>query len=69
MKNFKAILAVMLTLVLSGCTAFSFDGSAIMCPPKATGSKAEIQKLIDKQTKGDYTLKYPKNGTNRSSIV
>lgn len=69
MKNFKAVLAVILTLLLSGCTAFSFDGSTIMCPPKATGSKAEIQKLIDKQTKGDYTLKYPKNGTNRSSIV
>ena len=69
MRKLKVIFAVILTLLLSGCSAFSFDGSAIMCPPKATGSKAEIQKIIDKQTKGDYTLKYPKNGTNRSSIV
>lgn len=69
MRKLKIALALILTLLLSGCTAFSFDGSDIMCPPKATGNKAQIQKLIDKQTKGDYTLKYPKNGNNRSSIV
>ncbi len=69
MRKLKIALALMLTLLLAGCSAFSFDGSDIMCPPKATGNKAQIQKLIDKQTKGDYTLKYPKNGANRSSIV
>ncbi len=69
MKKFKTIIALALVLLLSGCSAFSFDGSDIMCPPKATGNKAEIQKLIDKQTKGSYSLKYPKNGVNRSSII
>lgn len=69
MRKLKIALALTLILLLAGCSAFSFDGSDIMCPPKATGNKAQIQKLIDKQTTGDYTLKYPKNGTNRSSIV
>ncbi len=69
MKKLKIVLAVMLTLLLSGCSVFSFEGTDIMCPPKATGNKAQIQKLIDKQTTGSYTLKYPKNGANRSSII
>lgn len=69
MKRMKVALAIVLVFLLSGCSVFSFEGSDIMCPPKATGNKAQIQKLIDKQTTGDYTLKYPKNGSNRSSIV
>ena len=69
MKKVAISLIFLLTFLLSGCSAFSFEESDIMCPPKATGSKAEIQKLIDKNTSGDYTLEYPKNGDNRSSIV
>lgn len=67
MKKFTALLCVLCILFLSGCTALS--GNEIMCPPKATGNKAQIQKLIDKQTSSDYVLKYPKNGLSRSSIV
>ncbi|MBQ2971613.1 MAG: hypothetical protein IJO20_05490 [Ruminococcus sp.] len=69
MKRLKIALAILLVILLSGCSALSFEGTDIMSPPKATGNKAHIQKLIDKQTTGDYTLKYPKNGSNRSSIV
>ncbi len=69
MKKVVAALCLLLTFLLSGCSALSFESADIMCPPKATGNKAEIQKLIDKQTSGGYTLKYPKNGTQRSSIV
>ncbi len=69
MKKLKVVFSVLLVLLLSGCSALSFDGSDIMCPPKATGSKAQIQKIIDKQSSGSYTLKYPKSGYNRSSIV
>ena len=69
MKKLTALLCLVLILLLSGCSALSLNESSIMCPPKATGNKADIQKLIDKQTSGDYVLKYPKNGSNRSSIV
>lgn len=67
----KIIIAIMLsiTCLLSGCSILSLENTNIMCPPKATGNKADIQKLIDKQTSGEYTLKYPKSGTNRSAIV
>lgn len=69
MKKLLAVICTMSVLFLSGCSMMSLDGSDIMCPPKATGSNAVIQKLIDKQTSGDYVLKYPKNGLSRSSIV
>ena len=69
MKKLLAVICAMSVLFLSGCSMMSLDGSDIMCPPKATGSNAVIQKLIDKQTSGDYVLKYPKNGLTRSSIV
>lgn len=69
MKKLIALLTVVSVLLLSGCDMLSFQGADIMCPPKATGSKAQIQKLIDKQTTGSYILKYPKNGSNRSSII
>ncbi len=67
MKKFTALLCVLCILFLSGCTGL--NGNEIMCPPKATGNQAQIQKLIDKQTSSDYVLKYPKNGLSRSSIV
>ncbi len=69
MKKLLILLLTVLIFTLSGCSALSLEGSEIMSPPKATGEKAEIQKLIDKQTSGDYTLKYPKNGSKRSSII
>ncbi len=69
MKKLFAVILTLLLLTLSGCSVLSLEESNIMCPPKATGEKAKIQKLIDKETSGSYTLKYPKNGDNRSSIV
>ncbi len=69
MKKAIAVISVILVLLLSGCSMTSLESSNIMSPPKATGNKADIQKLIDKQTSGNYTLKYPKNGSIRSSII
>lgn len=69
MKRLMVALSLLLSFVLSGCSALSFDASDIMSPPKATGDKAEIQKLIEHEATGSYTLQYPKNGDNRSSII
>lgn len=67
-KTITAIL-LMCTMMLQGCSLFSFEDSEIMAPPKATGAKAEIQELIEDQTSSNYTLVYPKFGSNRSAIV
>ncbi len=69
MKKILTAVLLICTLMLQGCSLFSFDDAEIMAPPKATGAKAEIQELIDDQTSSSYTLVYPKFGSNRSAIV
>lgn len=63
------LVAAVLLFALGGCDMISFDVSELMSPPKATGEKAEIQALIDKEAGTDYTLKYPQNGSFRSAIT
>lgn len=63
------LIAAVLLFALGGCDMVSFDVSELMSPPKPTGEKAEIQKLIDKEAGTDYTLKYPQNGSFRSAIT
>lgn len=70
MRKLRLIAALLFTVFLmSGCTVLSFDSNDIMCPPKATGSKVKIQELIDNEAGTEYVLKYPKYGTNKSSII
>lgn len=66
-----AVTAIILAVAVffSGCSFTTLDSTDIMCPPKATGAKSDIQELIDKETSGEYTLKYPKSGSSRSSIA
>lgn len=54
----------------SGCGFSGFSSLDNMIhPPKATGNKAEIQKVIEENAGEDYVLDYPKSGNNRSSIT
>lgn len=62
-------IALILTVLLSGCEMVSFNVSELMTPPKATGEKAEIQELIEEVAGEGYTLKYPQNGEFRSAIT
>lgn len=61
--------AILMTIILSGCDMVTFNVSELMTPPKATGEQADIQKLIEEEAGSGYTLKYPQNGTYRSSIT
>lgn len=71
MKNriLAFFLTVCLMVTLCGCNAVSFNVTEFMSPPKATGEKAAIQELIDKEAGSGYTLKYPQNGSHRSAIT
>lgn len=68
-KILLIILSALLTFALSGCDAVTFNVTELMSPPKATGEKAAIQELIDKEAGTGYTLKYPQNGNFRSAIT
>lgn len=67
----QRLLAAVLTaaLLLTGCTSLSLSGSDILAPPKAAGSRAELQSMIEKDAKGAYTLIYPNAGAYRSGII
>lgn len=56
------------SVICAGCSVWG-DNLNLMRPPKAAGDKAEIQRILDKTTNGEYTLKYPKNGEYRSAII
>ncbi|WBY63783.1 FG-GAP repeat protein [Thermocaproicibacter melissae] len=72
MKRKAALLAIVVALatMLSGCSFAGLDAGALMHAPKPTGAnEADIQNLLDKTAGGDYTLKYPAAGDNRSAIL
>lgn len=70
MKVQRLLCAVVTAAVmLTGCTSLSLDDSDILSPPRATGSRAEIQKLIEKDAKGSYQLIYPTSGAYKNGII
>ena len=44
------------------------DTQNLMSPPKATGDKADIQRVIE-ESAGSYTFKYPQKGDYRSAVI
>ncbi|MBE6765349.1 MAG: hypothetical protein E7546_05660 [Ruminococcaceae bacterium] len=68
-KLFLLLLSCLLTLSLSGCQFPAFDSDSLMNPPKAAGDGQEIQEALDRVLGTDYTLRYPRSGTNRSAII
>ncbi len=71
LKQFIAAAAVgtLFLMSASGCDFTDFSTESILRPPKTMGDDAEIEQLIADTAKGDYTLKYPKNGNYRSAII
>ena len=67
----QRLLAAVLTaaLLLTGCTSLSLSGSDILVSPKAAGSRAEVQHMIEQDAKGAYTLIYPTSGSYKSGII
>lgn len=69
MKLRTAATALMLSLLLSGCSFAGLDAQTLMKPPKPTGEKAEIHTLLASKADGKMTLKYPRSGDYRSAII
>ena len=67
----RRLIAVIFTaaLLLSGCTSLSLNGSDILAPPRAAGSRAELQKLIEEDAGGGYTLISPAAGEYKSGLI
>lgn len=56
-------------MLLSGCSAVSFTVDGLLNAPKLTEEQSEIHQALISAVGGSITLKYPKNGENRSAYV
>lgn len=68
-KTSIAIILAMISSVFTGCSFAGMSDSDLLQPPKATGTEAAIQSLLEKTTNGDYKLSYPQSGDYRSGII
>ncbi len=56
-------------MILCGCSDANFGDETFLRPPRATGDEAKIQDIISDQAGGNYSLKYPQRGDNRSAVI
>lgn len=61
--------AAALSVFLSGCTGLSFTVDGLLNAPKLTEEQGEIHEALTAAVGGSITLKYPRNGDNRSAFV
>ena len=65
----KAIAAAAAAVMLSGCTAVNFSVDNLLAAPKLTEEQTEIHEALISAVGNNITLKYPRNGANRSAFV
>ncbi len=67
----KRVIAAVLALAVlcSGCSSVSLDPQTLMRPPRATGNKEQIHKVLEKKTNNQLKLSYPSRGDYRSAIL
>lgn len=70
MKRLRLLTAVLTAAVLlSGCRALSLYGPDILTPPRASGGRAEIQRMIEEDAGSGSTLIYPSSGDYKSGVL
>ncbi len=69
MKLKAVAAALVLSVLLSGCSFAGLDAQTLMKPPKPTGEKADIHNLLLSKAGDKMTLKYPRSGSYRSAII
>ena len=56
-------------VMLSSCTSINFSVDNLLAAPKLTSEQSEIHEALIAAVGNNLTLKYPKNGDNRSAYV
>jgi hypothetical protein len=69
MKGLRVIAAALLCVMLTGCTDLSLNEHDLLIPPRAEGSHAEIQSLIEASAGGSYSLIYPSAGKYTGAVT
>lgn len=69
MKRLKKAALCFSCLFLSGCSAINFTVDGLLGAPKLTSEQSDIHQALIESVGSNITLKYPKNGSNRSAYV
>lgn len=69
MKLRAFVAALLMAVLLSGCSMVGLDVQTLMHPPKASGEREAIHTLLQKKAGENITLKYPHSGEYRSAII
>ncbi len=70
MRLQRILVAVIISaLLLTGCSSMGLGKSEILTPPKASGIRAEVQRLIENDAGGSFTLIYPTDGSNKNGMT
>lgn len=67
-KKWIAIILLCLFL-LTGCSMDGLDPQSLMRPPRPTGEREEIHKVLERQAGSNFKLRYPRRGDYRSAII
>ncbi len=68
-RGFALIVSAALTMGLCSCTLTSFSAEGALTAPKLSEQQSKIHKALINSVGGNITLKYPRNGENRSAYV
>ena len=68
-KTAALIVSAAMTLALSSCTLTGFSAEGALTAPKLSEQQSLIHKALINSVGGSITLKYPRNGDNRSAYV
>jgi len=63
----KAALVCALSMLFTGCTPINFGVDNLLAAPKLTAEQSQIHEALIDAVGSNVTLKYPKNGSNRSA--
>lgn len=69
MKGLKKAAVCALSLVMTGCAGTNFNVDGLLNAPKLTSEQSEIHQALIESVGSNITIKYPKNGQNRSAYV
>ena len=69
LKGLKKLLVCFSALFFTGCTELNFAVDGLINAPKLTSEQSDIHQALIQSVGSNITLKYPKNGENRSAYV
>lgn len=69
MKVVGLAAAIVGTMLMSSCSSLSFSVETLVNAPKLTVEQSAIHQALIESVGSNITLKYPKNGENRSAFV